>query len=152
MTDGKSKIQPGLLRKMNERRILEVIQDRGPLSRAEVRRYSGISAPTVSKTVAALLDAQLLEESEVPPTAPGRPSKLLRLARETVQVMGVVVDAKRCWVGAAGLDGHLIDGFAARFPTPGTYEGLVDSIQSNCRELMKRRDVPTLGMGVSIPG
>lgn len=137
---------------MNERRILEVIQNRGPMSRADVRKFSGISAPTVSKTVAALLEAQLLEESDVPPTSPGRPSKLLRLARESVQVLGVVIGTKRCWVLAAGLDGSLDEEHMLEFSTPGTYKGIVDGVVKRAKELIDRRDVPTLGIGVSIPG
>ena len=45
----------GALRKLNERVILRVIQTHGPLSRADVVRRSGLSAPTVSKAVASLL-------------------------------------------------------------------------------------------------
>lgn len=147
-----SKVQPALLRKMNERRILEVIQDQGPLSRADVRKLSGISAPTVSKTVASLLKAHLLEECDVTPTSPGRPSKILRLARESVQVLGVVVGTRRTWVLAAGLDGHLDEESMQAIPTPGTYKGLVDAVEERARGLIKARKVPTLGVGISVPG
>ena len=45
-------IRPALVGKLNERQVLRVIQSRGQLSRAEVARESGLSAPTVSKAVA----------------------------------------------------------------------------------------------------
>ena len=60
-----SPIRPPLLKQMTQRRVLEAIRALGPLSRADVTRESGISAPTVSKAVAALLDAHLLEEGEM---------------------------------------------------------------------------------------
>ena len=66
-----SRIKPGLLRKMTVRKILECMQEHGPLSRAELTRHTGISAPTVSKAVTDLLDSGLLEEGEAPDNALG---------------------------------------------------------------------------------
>ncbi len=57
-------IRPALVGKLNERQVLRVIRSRGALSRAEVVRESGLSAPTVSKAVASLLKAGLLEEAD----------------------------------------------------------------------------------------
>src|SRR5256714_12916308 len=53
---------PSLLRAINERSILELIHRRGPLSRAQVARVSGLSKPTVSLALTGLLDAQLVRE------------------------------------------------------------------------------------------
>src|SRR5438045_9272253 len=53
---------PSLLRAINERSILELIHRRGPLSRAQVARVSGLSKPTVSLAPTGLLDAQLVHE------------------------------------------------------------------------------------------
>ena len=75
--------RPSLLRKMNVRKVLEVIQSQGTLTRADVMRCSGISAPTVSKAVSALLEAGLLEERETAEFSVGRPGKLLQLPRFT---------------------------------------------------------------------
>lgn len=147
-----SKVQPTLLRRMNERAVLEVIRTRGPSSRAEVTRHSGISAPTVSKAVAALLEARLLEEGDAQETSLGRPGKILRLATESIQVLGAVIDVQRCWIGSAGLDGQLRDQPAESFATPGTYEGLIDAIVQRVEAFLRARQVPALGLGVSIPG
>src|SRR5919204_435672 len=48
---------PPLLRDLNERTVLETIRDRAPISRAEISRRVGISKPTVSVALAALLEA-----------------------------------------------------------------------------------------------
>src|SRR5437762_13559597 len=66
-TDGRSEAgitagTPSLLRAINERSILELIHRRGPLSRAQVARVSGLSKPTVSLALTGLLDAQLVRE------------------------------------------------------------------------------------------
>ena len=75
-------IRPALVGKLNERQVLRVIQSRGPLSRAEVARESGLSAPTVSKAVVSLLKVGLLEEAEAAELARGAPAPKLRLATE----------------------------------------------------------------------
>ena len=53
---------PGLLRAINERTVLELIHRQGPLSRAQAARISGLSKPTVSLSLASLLDAGLVRE------------------------------------------------------------------------------------------
>ena len=62
------------LAKINERHVLGVIREHGPSSRADVVRYSGLSAPTVSKAAASLQRACLLEEAESMETVTARSS------------------------------------------------------------------------------
>lgn len=147
-----SLIQPTLLSKINERQVLRAIQARGPMSRAEVARHSGISAPTASKAVESLLRAGLLEEGDAPELARGRPAKRLRLATETAQVLGLVIDAERCRMVAAGLDGELHEERRVQFETPTSYEELIDQAAAGAQVLMERAGVATLGLAVSTPG
>src|SRR5262245_14594271 len=85
-------IGPAVVGKFNERQVLRLLRTRGPLSRAEVARQSGLSAPTVSKAVASLLRAGLLEEVDAPELARGRPAPKLRLAVTSAQVLGIAID------------------------------------------------------------
>ena len=146
-----SVVQPALLSKINERQVLRTIQARGPLSRAEVARHSGISAPTASKAVESLLKAGLLEEGDAE-TARGRPAKKLRLASENAQVLGLVIDADQCRLVPAGLDGKIHERFLAEFPTPTTYEALIEKAAFHAKRLIHRANISTLGMAISIPG
>jgi len=147
----RSDIQPQLLRRMTVRRILAVLQERGPSSRADITRVSGISAPTVSKAVTDLLESGLLEEGEFTEPGLGRPGRLLCLATRSAQVLGVVLDARRCGVWATGLDGRLAPESGREFATPGTYDALVDALAEHAQALMD--DAPrTLGIGISTPG
>jgi predicted NBD/HSP70 family sugar kinase len=61
---------PPLLKHLNERTILETIRAAAPISRAEISRRAGISKPTVSLALQALLDAGLVREA----ARPGGPS------------------------------------------------------------------------------
>jgi N-acetylglucosamine repressor len=137
--------------KLNERRVLRLLQTRGPLSRAEVARGSGLSAPTVSKAVASLIQAKLLEEVDAPETARGRPAPKLRLATTSAQVLGVAIDAGHCEVVSAGLDG-VLHGDTTIVPTPTTYPELLDALEAAARGRIARPGVATLGLGLSLPG
>lgn len=144
-------IRPAVVGKLNERQVLRVIQTRGPLSRAEVARESGLSAPTVSKAVASLLKSGLLEEVEAAELARGRPAPKLRLATETAQVLGVAIDAGHCEVVSAGLDGELHQDLQT-VPTPATYPQLLDALEAAALVVMAKPGVATLGLGLSMPG
>src|SRR6201989_998479 len=60
-----------LLKDLNERTVLETIREGAPISRAEISRRAGISKPTVSLALQALVDAGLAREVD---PAPGRPT------------------------------------------------------------------------------
>ncbi len=144
-------IRPALVGKLNERQVLRVIQSRGALSRAEVARESGFSAPTVSKAVASLLKAGLLEEAYATELARGRPAPKLRLATTSAQVLGVTIDVGHCEVVSAGLDGSLHDD-ALTTPTPATYQDLLLTLEVAANKVMARPGITTLGLSVSLPG
>jgi len=93
MSQLENRVESTLLRRINERRLLEVIQQQGPASRAALTRVSGLTAPTVSKAVDSLLKRGLLEELDPVVPALGRPGRLVRMAAETAAVLGVVIDA-----------------------------------------------------------
>ena len=75
----------------------------------------------------------------------------LRLASQAAQVLGLVIDADRCQIVAAGLDGLMLDE-PIDFATPDTYPGLIDALARQALALMERPGVTTLGVGLSVPG
>jgi N-acetylglucosamine repressor len=140
------------LAKINERHVLRVIRELGPASRAEIARHSGLSAPTVSKAAASLQKARLLEEVEGSGPVIGRPAMKLRLATETAQVLGIVIDVNRCSVVASGLDGEICERRTHRVETVANYQELIDALVQQARALMARPGMRTLGVGVTVPG
>lgn len=147
-----NRIESTLLRRINERRLLEVIQRQGPSSRATLTRVSGLTAPTVSKAVDSLLRRGLVEELAPRETALGRPGRLVRMAAQSAAVLGVVVDARLSCVVAAGLDGVVSESQTGRFATPATYAELLDAMEAQCRTLLAGVTGRVHGIGVSVPG
>ncbi len=147
-----NRIESTLLRRINERRLLEVIQQHGPASRAGLTRVSGLTAPTVSKAVDSLLNRGLVEELDPVLPALGRPGRLVRLATESVAVLGVAIDPNTCCVAATGLDGLVTAERTRRFATPSSYGELLDAIIQACKALIADCPATPLGIGVSVPG
>jgi predicted NBD/HSP70 family sugar kinase len=147
-----SHIQPGLLRKMTVRKVLEALQEHGPLSRADLTRETGISAPTVSKVVSDLLETGLLEEGEAPDKALGRPGKKLQLARDAAYVVGVVLAPDVCQVVSASLDGTIDDTSIIPIVTPGNYDALIGRLAEAIEQITSKTKAEILGIGISVPG
>ncbi|MGC3972262.1 MAG: ROK family protein [Pirellulales bacterium] len=116
-------------------------------------RHTGISGPTVTRVVATLMEARLVEEEEPQQRAVGRPGKIVRLARSGVCVLGLVVGPVHCEAVAAGLDGQLDAAVDVRtFATPSRYADLLSACVRELRALMSRRKGTVLGLAISIPG
>jgi predicted NBD/HSP70 family sugar kinase len=152
MIPPENRVESTLLRRINERRLLEVIQQQGPSSRAALTRASGLTAPTVSKAVDSLLKRGLLEELDPVVPALGRPGRLVRMAADTAAVLGVVIDATTCCVVVTGLDGRVTEEKTRRFPTPSTYARLLELLARECRSLLEATTATPLGIGISVPG
>src|SRR5438309_2615125 len=93
---------PSLLRAINERSVLDLIHDRGPLSRAQVARVSGLSKPTVSLALTGLLDAQLVREVGRSRGERGPSALLYEVNPSAAYVVGI--DVGRRWARAAIAD------------------------------------------------
>jgi N-acetylglucosamine repressor len=152
MSSASPKARLSLWRHLNAREVLEALQIHGPLSRAEIVRRTGLSSPTVTRTVSALIESRLLEEGEFRQAALGRPGKVLRLASRAVSVLGAAVGVRTCEVVSAGLDGAIQPEHVRTFPTPARYSDLVETIVRKSRELMSEAATTVLGLGVSMPG
>ena len=147
-----SKAQPSLLRELNTRQVLSAIQSCGPLSRAEITRQTGISGPTVTRTVSALIEANLLEEGDLKQSPLGRPGRVLSHASKKVAVLGAVVEPLRCELVSAGLDGQIHTDQVRTFATPGGYADLVKAFAKHVRAASDERQTSVLGLGISVPG
>jgi predicted NBD/HSP70 family sugar kinase len=146
-----SPVQPQLLSRINEALVLRAIRQNGPSTRGELSQEMGVTFPTVAKAVGSLVEARLLEEFDDVMTGPGRPAKRLRLSKEKSQVVGLTVDVQSCEVAAAGFDGGIRESTQHTFPTPRSYEELLDAIAKRI-EALDIEDAPILCIGISVVG
>jgi predicted NBD/HSP70 family sugar kinase len=85
---------PPLLKRLNERTVLEAIRTGAPISRAEISRRAGISKPTVSIALQSLVDAGLVREAEPDPGRPSYGAVFFEPVADAALVLGLDVGAR----------------------------------------------------------
>ena len=85
---------PPLLKRLNERTVLEAIRDGAPISRAEIARRVGISKPTVSLALDSLLAAGLVREAAPLTSRPTYGALFFEAVPEAALVLGLDVGAR----------------------------------------------------------
>ncbi len=90
----KTRAVPGLLKRLNEREVLETIRAGAPISRAEISRRAGISKPTVSLVLQSLLQSGLVREAERGPDGPGYGAVYFEPVPEAALVLGLDLGAR----------------------------------------------------------
>ena len=85
---------PPLLRRLNERTVLETIRLGAPISRAEISRRAEISKPTVSLALQSLLDAGLVRESRSAPQGLSYGAVYFESVPEAALVLGLDLGAR----------------------------------------------------------
>jgi predicted NBD/HSP70 family sugar kinase len=103
----KTRAVPGLLKRINEREVLETIRAGAPISRAEISRRAGISKPTVSLALQSLLASGLVREAERAPEGPGYGAVYFEPVAEAALVLGLDIGARFLRGAVADLDGAI---------------------------------------------
>ena len=85
---------PPLLKRLNERTVLEAIRGGAPISRAEISRRAGISKPTVSLALQTLVDAGLVREAARGPSGPSYGAVFFEPVPEAAYVLGLDLGAR----------------------------------------------------------
>ncbi len=107
MAGGLAAARPSLIRAMNEQLLLEHIRQRGPCSRAELARVSGLSKPTVSLALGNVERAGLVRIAGQRTGVPGRSAQLYELAPDAGLVLGLDIGHDFVRGAVAGLTGDI---------------------------------------------
>jgi len=142
------------MRAHNQRLVLTLIRQMGPLAKAEIARLSGLSAQTVSVIMRSLETEGLLEKGEPVRGKVGQPSVPMALAAEGAFFLGLKV-------GRRSLDLILTDFLGQirgrvhlthRFPEPDSVVRFANnSIDQVLEQLPKAHRQRVAGLGIAIP-
>ena len=133
---------PQLMRRLNSALVLRTIREAGSVSRAEIRRRTRLSKPTVSEVVDFLLGTGYV--SEVPGGADGRPgpnARLLSFRADLGHVVGIDVGANKILVHVADLNGDIVGSERRRTDRAGGVDGLLDAVRGAVGEALSRAGV-----------
>ena len=98
--------RPPLIRQTNAQILLRLLRDKGPCSKADLVRASGLSAPSVTNVVAALISTGLVEIVGEGDSTGGRPPDILRFRAEHGCVAGVEITRDNLGFLLADLNGR----------------------------------------------
>ena len=99
---------PPLLKQLNARAVLETIREGSPISRAEIARRTGISKPTVSLALQALLETGIVRETEPDPDRPHYGAVFFEPVPEAALVIGLDIGARFLRGAISNLDGQVL--------------------------------------------
>lgn len=140
------------LRRFNRRRVFEHVARAGAVSRAQLGKATGLSAPTAGKVVDELLVEGLLEEVQSdssPAATPGRPGRPVRLNRTAATLVAVQIGVRRTRLAALPVAGPIDDRWKVQFPTPRTRGTWLKHLRKAARRLRLPRP---RAVTVSVPG
>ncbi|MGW5054335.1 ROK family protein [Actinokineospora sp. NPDC004072] len=110
---------PGTLRTLNDQAVLELLLDRGPLTRPEIAAATGLSKPTVSQVLTRLNG---IVTADGPRTGlPGRTAEVYRVDPTAATAAAVDVTPRRIAARVVRATGEVVGEY--RLPTPGRQGG-----------------------------
>ncbi|HEY8346644.1 MAG TPA: ROK family transcriptional regulator [Symbiobacteriaceae bacterium] len=142
--------RPQLMRSINRTLVLDLLMERGPLSRAELAAASGLSAPAVSRAVADLMAEGLVVEVGAGLSSGGRRPILLDVNPEAGAFLLLDIRPHRITAAVSGLDGQIVD--RTERPTRARGRALVDQVLALAAEVRTRIRRPLRGLGATVPG
>ncbi|WP_413991443.1 ROK family protein [Labrys okinawensis] len=139
----------------NRGRVLQVLFDLGPTSRAELARHVGVNRATISGIVQPLIDQGILVENDPLPSkeSGGKPARPMWFAQDAAPICAVLLmhDSVQCCL--VSLDGTITAEAKAAFPPDAASVGtLAETIYASIGQTLKHAHRPPLGIGVAAGG
>lgn len=94
--------------RVNKSKVLNLIYNSKSISRAELTKVSGISAPTVSRIVDGFIEEKLVEEVGIGQSTGGRCPKLLHIAAADNYIIGIDLGTTNIYGVLADLNASII--------------------------------------------
>jgi predicted NBD/HSP70 family sugar kinase len=139
----------------NRGRMLQVLFDLGPTSRAELARHVGVNRATITGIIQPLIDEGLLVDGDPLPSkvSGGKPARPVWFAKDSAPICAVLLmhDSVHCCL--VSLDGSITAEVKATFPADAAEaEVLGRTIFDSIRQTLSLAHRPPLGVGVAAGG
>jgi DNA-binding Lrp family transcriptional regulator len=148
---------PNLLRTINETRVLNLLFQRGPHSRADIARELQVTRSTASALVAGLVERGLLLETEETADVEriGRPGFVVKLNPGARTFIGVDVAVSELRIVALDMNADVIASLTVPYTDPATPDYVVGLVRPAVEKLLADNGLEFAaveGLGVAIPG
>lgn len=139
------------LREHNQQLALRAIYTGRATSRAAIAEETGLTRPTVSQIIGALLEAGLVQEEGQGKSRGGKPPTLLSFIDDAYQVIGLHLGGRKTFGVVTDLRGRIL-ARAARPTVHTDAESVLTGLKLVLDNLCAQATRPLLGVGVSVPG
>lgn len=141
--------------KQNQVKVLELIRNKKEITRADIIRLTGLSAPTVTRVIDVLLDKKLIRQDELGTSNGGRPPQIIRFDSQNNYVIGIDIGATFVRAALSNLDGEFI--YEIHLPTAieNGFDGVMEQVGELIEKLSDRaaaREQLVFGIGISVCG
>jgi glucokinase-like ROK family protein len=144
------------VRNLNLGIALELVKDKGPISRAGIARITGMSRSTCSLIVDELLRSGLVVETGKDASTGGRKPILVRLHHEAGIAIGVKIEERRIIAALVDLRGEALSTLQEDVPEPADAEGYLRVLRRMVRRLVEEEKGSSgrkiLGIGIGLSG
>lgn len=149
-----TKVLPEHARAHNRALVLQTLYHRGPMSRADLARETGLTRVTISDLVAeSIMDGVVHEIGVREAAGPGKPPIVIDFDRDGHQVIGIDLSGVAAFEGAVlDLGGRILARRSVPLPTRLDGERAYAMVRDLARELVAATNRPVLGVGIGTPG
>lgn len=151
----KSPGKPTLIRDINRSMILETIEKKGPVSRADISRLTKISSPTVSLVVEHFLKKGIVKERGIGESSGGRKPTLIELNPNGGFVIGIDLGGTNIKLVLVDLGGKIVKKVKGPTINSNSKNKILNRLKELIHSVIDKSDADRdliLGMGIGVSG
>lgn len=144
-----------LIRQLNRSLVLDLIRRQGPISRADVKRITGLNFTTVTHAVTDLVEEGLVQEVGLGNSSGGRKPMMLTLNPTARYVIGCELQSTQLIIGLFDLVGNAVSIVEEPKAPQTTPTEVVERITHGISQVLATSGVDrsrVVGLGVAAPG
>lgn len=145
-----------LMKKINKELILNLIREKGPISRADLAKITNMSPTSISRIVTGFSELGLVKETDLTSSGVGRRAILLDTDPNSIHVISVEMDRNISKIGVIDFDGNIISKEEVTYDSHVMkWETVVDKICNIIGEMIEQEnpaESKIIGIGMGIPG
>lgn len=139
----------------NRIKVLQLIRDKGEITRADIINKTKLSAPTITRIVDELLLKKLIKQEDFGESKGGRPPQIIRFDSKDNYVIGIDIGGSFVRAAFSNLDGDFL--YEIHLPTESDlgFEGVMAQVGELITKLLHRANTKServFGIGVAVCG
>lgn len=144
-----------LVQEINRSVVLNLIKDKGPLSRADISRITKLTRSTISSIVSYLIKKNLVKETGLSSSGVGRKGILLKLNPKAYYVVGVDLGTLNTIAVVVDLEGKIMERVEHPTNSERSKDKVIERLKAVIHEVITASNIniqKIAGIGLAVPG